>query len=117
VRNLALKYPSSPLNNGSLLIYLTARDTSRGEAAVEALYADDQLVKAKALRRDGGLTDIRYHNLDISRSESIQNFRELLGREHPDGIDIVVNNAGINMDGFSKLRVVFVELISFINRF
>ncbi len=29
VRQLALQYPQSPLNSGPLLIYLTARDTSR----------------------------------------------------------------------------------------
>jgi carbonyl reductase 1 len=105
VRNLALQYPSSTFNNGPLLIYLTARNTSRGEAAVKALYSDDQLIKAKALRKDGGLTDIRYHDLDISEPNSIKVFGEFLVKEHPDGIDVVVNNAGVAMNGFGKALI------------
>jgi carbonyl reductase 1 len=40
VRQLALRYPSSPLNNGPILIYLTARDKSRGETAVKDIHND-----------------------------------------------------------------------------
>lgn len=101
VRNLALQYPSSAFNNGPLLIYLTARDQRRGEAAVKALQNDEQLKKAKALASDGGLASIKYHSLDISKPKSITDFATFLKQEHPEGIDIVVNNAGIAMDGFS----------------
>lgn len=38
--------------------------------------------------------------LDISDVGSIHAFRDFLTREHPEGIDVVVNNAGIAMDGF-----------------
>lgn len=94
VRQLALQYPKSALNNGPLLIYLTARDKGRGEAALKSLLEDSQLKKAKALRSDGGLTDIQYHALDISDTMSIRGFADFLRKEHEEGIDFVVNNAG-----------------------
>jgi len=100
VRNLALQYPSSTFNNGPLLIYLTARDQRRGEAALESLQGDAQLKKAKALASEGGLSTIKYHRLDISKPESIEDVGAFLKKEHPDGLDFVVNNAGIAMDGF-----------------
>lgn len=105
VRNLALQYPSSPLNNndnngGPLLIYLCARDKARGENAVKVIENDARLKEAKALMRDGGLTEVRYHGLDIGRRESVLDFVGFLEREHEGGIDVVVNNAGIAMEGF-----------------
>ncbi|KAL6715180.1 hypothetical protein ACLMJK_007444 [Lecanora helva] len=102
VRNIALQYPSSTFNNGPLLIYLTARDQSRGEEAVKTLQNDAQLKKAKALASDGGLATIKYHGLDISKPKSITDFASFLKAEHPDGIDMVVNNAGIAMQGFDS---------------
>ena len=100
VRNLALGYPSSTFNNGPLLIYLTARDKQRGEDAVAALLQDEQLKKAKALASYGGLSTIKYHSLDISKSQSIADVAAFLQEEHPDGIDFVINNAGIALNGF-----------------
>lgn len=89
------------MNNGPLLIYLTARDESRGESAVKAIHSDSQLKTASALRADGGLTDVEYHPLDISSGPSIGSFASFLKEKHPEGIDILVNNAGIAMDGFN----------------
>ena len=100
VRQLALQYPKSALYNkaggsGRLLIYLTARDKGRGEAAVKALCEEDgQLKRAKALRSHGGLTDIRFHQLDISDTMSIRGFADYLRKEHAEGVNFVVNNAG-----------------------
>ena len=102
VRNLALEYPKSPFDNGAFLVYLTARNKERGEEALKNLQQDDQLRQAKALSKDGGLTEIKYHPLDISQSKSIQDLREFLKAEHPQGIDFVINNAGIAMNGFGK---------------
>ena len=102
VRHLALQYPSSAFNNGPLLIYLTARNKERGETAVQSLQSDHELEKAKALSGHGGLTDVKYHALDIGQTNSIRQFSDFLKKEHPDGIDVVVNNAGIGMDGFGK---------------
>ena len=85
-------------------MYLTARNKERGEAALQSLLQDKQLLQAKALSKDGGLTEIKYQSLDISQTKSIQEFRTFLEGEHPQGIDVLINNAGIAMDGFSRLR-------------
>lgn len=107
VRNLALQYPSSALSqNGTvpLLIYLTARDQARGEAALASLQNDASLKKAKALARDGGLSTIKYRPLDISKEESIQAMSDFLSSsseaEGGGTLDVVVNNAGIALQGF-----------------
>ncbi|KAH6618669.1 carbonyl reductase [Boeremia exigua] len=100
VRQLALQYPKSPLNNGPLLIYLTARDKSRGEAALKQLQEDSQLKQAKALKADGGLAEIRYHHLDITDEFSIKDLAQHLKESHAEGLDFVINNAGIALNGF-----------------
>lgn len=96
VRQLALQYPSSTFNTGTFLIYLTARDQNRGESALKSLYEDVELKKAKVLRPDGGLADVKYHHLDISDNNSIRGFADHLKREHAEGVDFVVNNAGMS---------------------
>jgi carbonyl reductase 1 len=103
VRNLALQYPKSALNDGPLLIYLTARDSGRGEAALQQLQTDEQLKRAKALAQYGGPTDVKYHQLDISDSKSIYSFCEYLKKEHPEGIDVLINNAGVALNGFGTI--------------
>lgn len=101
VRQLALQYPRSSFNNGRLLIYLAARDQGRGRAAVEELLEDKQLTAAKALGSSGGLADIEYAQLDISSSESIEKFADLLKQRHGQ-IDFFVGNAGIALTGFGE---------------
>ncbi|KAF1358875.1 NAD(P)-binding protein [Lizonia empirigonia] len=100
VRQLAFQYPKSPLNNGSFLIYLTARDKGRGEAALKQLEQDAQLKQAKALKADGGLAEIKYHHLDMIDSCSIESLADYLKEAHTEGIDFVINNAGIALTGF-----------------
>ncbi|KAH8627632.1 NAD(P)-binding protein [Alternaria alternata] len=78
-----------------------ARDQGRGEAAVNDLEQDAQLKEAKALKADGGLSEIKFHLLDITSSSSIKTLADHLKQAHGDGIDFVINNAGIAMDGFS----------------
>jgi len=102
VRNLALQYPSSAFNNGPLLIYLTARSAERGSEAVNTLNNDAQLKEAKVLAKDGGDTTIKFKDLDISKSDSIKQLAQSLHKEHPDGLDMVINNAGIAMNGFDE---------------
>ena len=102
MQQLALQYPKSSLNNGPFLIYLTARDQGRGEAAVKDLEQDAALKQAKALKADGGLSEIKFHLLDITSSSSIKTLADHLKQTHGDGIDFVINNAGIALDGFSK---------------
>jgi carbonyl reductase 1 len=123
VRQLALQYPHSSLPSPAtitskeksapqgLLIYLTARDKARGEAAVKALYEEDGLLEnAGALKsqagdgrksgREGreGWAEIKFHQLDVSDAMSVRGFRDHLRAEHGDGpdggVDFVVNNAG-----------------------
>lgn len=80
---------------------MTARDQSRGQKAVEELQHDKQLLSAKALQKDGGLAEIRYAALDIADKKSVENFAAFLKREHGQ-IDMLVNNAGVAIDGFGK---------------
>lgn len=67
------------------------------------LQNDAELKKAKALVSQGGSTSVQFHGLDISKPKSIKDFASFLKGEHPDGIDMVVNNAGIAMNGFGML--------------
>jgi carbonyl reductase 1 len=87
VRQLALQYPSSQFNDGPLLVYLTARDRGRGEAALNSLHEDAGLKEAKALKGDGGLTEVECRQLDISDTKSIHDLAEFLKKTHPNGID------------------------------
>ncbi|KAH7075455.1 carbonyl reductase [Paraphoma chrysanthemicola] len=102
VRQLALQYPKSPLCDGSFLIYLTARDQSRGEEALENLQRDAQLKRATALKADGGLVEIKFHALDVTDDTSVKTFTKYLRETHSNGIDLVINNAGIAMNGFDS---------------
>ncbi|KAF4552221.1 Short chain dehydrogenase-like protein 38 [Elsinoe fawcettii] len=102
VRQLALQYPKSPFHSGSFLIYLTARSAERGAEAVKTINNDPQLKQAKVLAQDGGDTTVKFKELDISNTMSIRDFAESLHKDHPDGIDFVINNAGIAMEGFDS---------------
>lgn len=102
VRQIALQYPSSPFNSGSLLIYLTARSAERGAEAVKQLESDPQLKQAKVLAQDGGNTTIKFSELDISKTANVDAFAATMEKENPDGIDFVINNAGIAMNGFDS---------------
>ena len=102
VRNLALQYPQSASNNGPFLIYLTARDRTRGEDALKHIQSDSELQQTRALAQDGGLTTVKYHELDIANEHSILSFADFLKKEHPEGIDMLINNAGIAMQGFGS---------------
>lgn len=62
------------------LVYLTARDAARGQAAVEALKAEG--------------FDAAFHLLDIDSKESIEVFAAYL-KDKYGGVDVLVNNAAI----------------------
>jgi carbonyl reductase 1 len=70
----------------SSLIYLTARNPSLGEEALKKVI--DEL-------GDRRLGDIRFHQLDITNEDSCRAFANFLNQEHSDGIDVLINNAGI----------------------
>lgn len=61
-------------------VYLTARDVSRGEAAVAKL-------------KEQGFNPL-FHQLDITDNASIQKFKEYIAEKHG-GIDLLINNAAI----------------------
>ncbi|XP_038201042.1 carbonyl reductase [NADPH] 1-like [Arvicola amphibius] len=61
-------------------VVLTARDQTRGKAAVQQLQAE-------------GLNP-RFHQLDIDDLQSIRSLRDFLLKEYK-GLDVLVNNAGI----------------------
>ncbi|KAL7983596.1 hypothetical protein Chor_000472 [Crotalus horridus] len=65
-------------------VYLTARDSERGKAAVTQLSEE-------------GLKPL-FHQLDINDLESIQTLRDFL-KEKYGGLDVLVNNAGIAFKG------------------
>lgn len=102
VRQLALQWPTSPFaaSGSALTIYLTARNATRGEEALKTLQSDLQLQEAKALKAQGGRSEIKHATLDISDDASIKSFVEDIKTKHPEGIDYVISNAGIAMTGF-----------------
>jgi carbonyl reductase 1 len=85
---------------------LTARSAERGAEAVNILNEDPQLKQAKVLAQDGGDTTITFHELDISQTKSIQEFAAFLKQQHPEEIDVVINNAGTSQ---SNLRQSYVS--------
>ncbi len=86
------------------------RPLPRWKPPLSTLTAQDApLQQAKALRSHGSLADIKFHQLDISQPPSIDAFAAFLRAAHPDGIDFVINNAGLAMDGFN-LNVVKTTL-------
>uniref|UniRef100_A0A914PFM0 Carbonyl reductase n=1 Tax=Panagrolaimus davidi TaxID=227884 RepID=A0A914PFM0_9BILA len=73
---------ASTLNNA--IIYLTARDESRGKSAVQKL--EQSLGNKKK-------SEIRFHQLDIEDESSAKRFAEYLKKTHGE-IDVLINNAG-----------------------
>ncbi|XP_014360917.2 carbonyl reductase [NADPH] 3 [Papilio machaon] len=63
------------------VVYLTSRDVSRGKAAVENLNAEGLFPE--------------FHQLDVSDRKSVERFRDHI-KEKYDGIDILINNAGVS---------------------
>lgn len=104
VRQLALQYSKSTLSasGGSFLIYLTARSAERGTEAVKFLENDAQLRNSKVLVNEGGPTTIKCRELDIGKAESIHKLTGYVKSQYPEGIDIVINNAGIALTGFGE---------------
>lgn len=69
---------------------------------MKELQQDAQLKQAKALKADGGLSEIKFHLFDVIDKSSVKALTDHLQKEHGDGVDFVINNAGIAMDGFGK---------------
>ncbi|XP_056642694.1 carbonyl reductase [NADPH] 1-like [Diorhabda sublineata] len=63
------------------VVYLTARDSERGKAAVSKLEKEHNLKPV-------------FRQLDITDQNSVDNFKEFIKKEHG-GLDILINNAAI----------------------
>lgn len=91
VRKLAVDFPTSQVYGSTsepLTIYLGARDKSKGEEARKAI-----------LKEIGASTDrvsIEVRQLDVSSHDSIA----ALAQDFKSGLDILINNVGIYLDGF-----------------
>ncbi|KAH9637801.1 hypothetical protein HF086_017579 [Spodoptera exigua] len=85
-------------------VYLTSRNEQRGAAAVAAL------------EREG--LHPRYHQLDITDTRSLETFRDYIKKNY-DGIDILINNAGILFKSSSAKEPLSVqaEQTLFVNYF
>lgn len=90
VRKLAVDFPTSKVYGSTsepLTIYLGARDKAKGEEARKAI-----------LKEVGSSTDrvnIEVRQLDVSSHESIAT----LAQDFKSGVDILINNVGIYLDG------------------
>ncbi|SPO23328.1 related to carbonyl reductase [Ustilago trichophora] len=92
VRRLANEFPSSPLSGSSsekLTIYLGSRDLNKGEEAKKSIVSE---LGNDILDR----VSIEVRQLDTSSHDSITK----LATDLKSGVDILINNAGIAMDGF-----------------
>ncbi|CAF4956228.1 unnamed protein product [Pieris macdunnoughi] len=65
---------------GVKVVYLTARDVTKGTESVKALEAE-------------GYQPL-FHQLDVTNGESVKKFADFIKSRHS-GIDILINNAGI----------------------
>lgn len=93
VRRLANEFPSStlysPSSSEKLTIYLGSRDLSKGEGAKKSILTD-----LSTTTRDR--VNIEVRQLDTSSHSSIS----ALASELSPGLDILINNAGIALEGF-----------------
>jgi len=72
------------LSNKLSHVILTARNTNLGKAAQETLSTECHSTNTKLL----------FHQLDIEDEKSIDNFSSFLSENFPQGLNILVNNAG-----------------------
>lgn len=90
------------LASHGLMVILTSRETEVGEEAVKVL-------------KEGGLNAV-CHQLDILDPSSIEVFTDWI-RENYGGIDILINNAGVNFNVGSENSVEFADLVVKTNYF
>ena len=59
----------------------------------------------RMLTTHGGRTSVEFLPLDIGRKESVTGLIDELKKRHPGGVDVVVNNAGVALQGFGECFV------------
>ena len=101
-RRLATLYPSSHFGSTSepLTVYFTARNVERGQASFSELSNELSSTGSKILAKDGGLTTLKFHQLDIDDPKSRSTLKNTIQQEEG-GLDLLINNAGIALDGFN----------------
>lgn len=68
-----------------LIVYLTARNIAKGQKAMEEVRREQQQTQ----------NEVRFHQLDVSNTDSIQTFIDYLTLMHGfQSVDILINNAG-----------------------
>ena len=77
-------------------VYLTARDEGRGQEAVKLLNGE-------------GLNP-KFHQLDITSQESVDALKKFVVEKYG-GVDVLVNNAGIDLYKVSFVINYFVDLV------
>ncbi|ERN06320.1 hypothetical protein AMTRI_Chr06g169960 [Amborella trichopoda] len=82
------------LSKHGLRVILTSRDVSKGQEAMTSL------------QREGFNVD--FHQLDISDHDSITRFSEWIVQKY-DGLDVLINNAGVNFNLGSDNSMEFAE--------
>ncbi|CAG8623589.1 8351_t:CDS:2 [Paraglomus occultum] len=97
VRNLAVEYSKSiyPQTTPKLVIYLTSRDVSRGMATLAEVTRE--LEDKKVLEAEGGPAEIRFGELDITDSTSVNNFKKTVQNVCGE-VDILINNAALGTE-------------------
>lgn len=75
-----------------MLIYLTSRDEVRGREALKKLHSESDL--SEKLKEN----ELKYRQLDISDSKSVQSAKAFILENHGT-LDILINNAGIATKG------------------
>ncbi|XP_045484313.1 carbonyl reductase [NADPH] 1-like [Pieris rapae] len=81
---------------GVKVVYLTARDETKGRGSVKALEAE-------------GYHPI-FHQLDVTDGETVKNFADFVKNRHA-GIDILINNAGIRTHECNKKKLIEIYLL------
>lgn len=100
VSRIARLYPQSYFGTTPsptpLTLYFTARNVERGQESFENLRKE--LGPNKVLVEDGGPTTLKFHQLDITDPKSREAMAATIKKEG--GLDLLVNNAGIALNGF-----------------
>jgi len=68
-------------------VVVACRDTSKGDAAVEQIRKD--------LGTSGATASLTVGKLDLASLDSVREFAAGIHESHPDGFDLLINNAGV----------------------
>jgi carbonyl reductase 1 len=78
-------------------VVLACRDTAKAAAAADALIADSSVHKRHGDPSKKGVP-VRYVRLDLEDEDSFGPAANEIVKLHPDGVDVIVHNAGVGVD-------------------